>query len=464
MYFQRKAYQDLLRWKELYSGSRAALLEGARRTGKSTLAERFARTEYRSCILLDFSRLSAALTACFDDLGDLDLFFLRLQALTGTRLYPGQSVVVFDEVQLFPRARQAIKHLVADGRFHYIETGSLISIRRHVQDILIPSEELKIPVQPMDYEEFCAAAGRDYAVLRQLYERRAPVGRQINRELMRQLRIYMAVGGMPQAVEAYVSGSSLADIDQLKRQIIALYEDDFRKLDESGRLSSMYRAIPAQLSRGLRRFRISTALGKRASGRDVRLMSELLDSRTVLPCYNTTDPRVSLTQTRDQDRFKLYVADTGLFITLLFMDRPAAGEELYSLLLSDRLPANLGYLYENLVAQMISASGRELYYHTWDMGDGRHYYEVDFLLADAARITALEVKSSGTGRHASLTAFASRFARHLGRSIILSHKDVSLQDGLEFLPLYMAPFVAGQPGPAAGMQAAAGRSGRERSP
>lgn len=169
-------------------------------------------------------------------------------------------MLVFDEVQLFPRARQAIRHLVADGRFHCIETGSLIPIRRHVQDILIPSEELRIPVQPMDYEEFCAAAGQDYAVLRQLYERRAPVGRQINRKLMRRLRIYMAVGGMPQAVEAYVCGSSLAEIDQLKRQIIALYEDDFRKLDASGHLSSMYRAIPSQLSRGLRRFRISTAL------------------------------------------------------------------------------------------------------------------------------------------------------------------------------------------------------------
>lgn len=193
-------------------------------------------------------------------------------------------------------------------------------------------------------------------------------------------------------------------------------------------------------------------------------MSELLDSRTVLPCYSTTDPRVSLTQSRDPDRFRLYVADTGLFITLMCMDRSAAGEELYSLLLSDHLPANLGYLYENLVAQMISASGRELYYHAWDTGDGRHYYEVDFLLADAARINAIEVKSSGIGKHASLTAFAGCFARHLGRSIILSRRDVALQDGMEFLPLYMAPLVAGQPDPADGMQAAPARNGRERSP
>lgn len=443
MYFERKAYQKLLQWKTRYAGSRAALLEGARRTGKSTLAERFASHEYRSHILLDFSSASAELRSCFDDISNLQLFYLRLQALTGTRLYPGQSAVVFDEVQLFPRARQAIKQLVADGRFHYLETGSLISIRKNVRDILIPSEELRIPVQPMDYEEFCAALGYDYAALRQLYEQRCPVGQQVSRRLMRDLRLYMAVGGMPQAVVAYVSGDSLDEIDQLKRQIIALYEDDFRKIDATGRISSLFHAIPAQLSRGTRRFRLTTALGRRASQRDYRLLGELLSSRTVLPCYNVTDPRVSLTQTCDLDCCKLYAADTGLFITLMFMDRPGTEPEIYSRLLSGHLPANLGYLYENLVAQLLSASGHELYYHTWNKEGSHHYYEIDFLLPEGSKISAIEVKSSGTGQHASLTALHRRLGRHLGRRLVLSQKDVSRHDGLEFLPLYMTPFIAG---------------------
>ena len=446
MYFQRKAYGKLLEWKEKYADSYAVLLEGARRVGKSTIAEQFAINEYRSYILIDFSNTSGEIRSCFDDIHNPDLFFLRLQALTGVDLYPHESLIIFDEVQLFPRARQAIKHLVKDGRYHYMETGSLISIRKNVQDILIPSEEMKIPVCPMDYEEFCAAAGMSYTLLQKLYESGQGAGEQVNRKLMRDLRIYMAVGGMPQAVEAYVRGANFSGIDQVKRQIISLYEEDFQKIDPSGRISAMYHSIPAQLSRDVRRYHISSALDKRKTDRADQCLYDLFESKTVLPCYNTGDPGTSLLLTKDQASYKLYLADTGLFVTLLFMDRPAAENELYAKLLSDKLPANLGYLYENLAAQMLAASGRELYYHTWEKEGSTHYYEIDFLITQGTKVAGIEVKSSGTGKHASMTEFRRRYGRHVENCYILSQKDVGEKEGLKYLPLYLTPFLAGDNG------------------
>ena len=312
MFFKRKAYSKLLEWKQNYADRYAVLLEGARRVGKSTIAENFARNEYKSYILIDFSQSSDSILKCFDDIGDLDMFFLRLQAETGITLYNGESLVIFDEVQLFPKARQAIKHLVKDGRYHYLETGSLISIRKNVKGILIPSEEMKIEVYPMDYEEFCEAVGYNYDLLRQIYASGKAIGQSTNRKLMRDLRVYMAVGGMPQAVEAYIAGDNFTAIDQVKRQIIGLYEDDFRKIDPSGRVSAMYHAVPAQLSKNPRKYRITTAIGKRNNTRAEELLYELIDSKTVLPCYNSTDPRVSLADTKDFDSYKLYLADTGL--------------------------------------------------------------------------------------------------------------------------------------------------------
>ena len=355
MYFKRKVYNELLNWKEKYADRYAVLLEGARRVGKSTIAEQFAINEYKSYVLIDFSNISDEVMKCFDDIHNPDMFFLRLQAVTGIDLYLHESVVIFDEVQLFPKARQAIKHLVKDGRYHYIETGSLISIKKNVKDILIPSEEMKIRVYPMDYEEFCNATGKNYSLLQTLYETKKGVGEQVNRKLMRDIRIYMAVGGMPQAVEAYVNGDNFSIIDQVKRQIINLYEEDFKKIDPSGRLSAMYHSIPAQLSKNSKKYRISTALGKRKTSKDENLIYDLIDSKTVLPSYNSTDPRVSISHAKDLDSYKLYIADTGLFITLMFIDRPVAENEIYAKLLSDKLPANLGYLYENLVAQMLTS-------------------------------------------------------------------------------------------------------------
>lgn len=352
MYFERKAYQKLLEWKEKYADKYAVMLEGARRVGKSTIAENFAKNEYKSHILIDFSKATDTIRSCFDDIGNLNVFFLRLQAETGTTLYEHESLIIFDEVQLFPKARQAIKHLVADGRYSYLETGSLISIRKNVKDILIPSEEMKIQVFPMDYEEFCDATGGNFELLRQIFGSKRAIGQATNRKLMRDLRVYMAVGGMPQAVEAYTNGKNFSEIDMIKRQIISLYEEDFKKIDPSGRISALYHAVPAQLAKDARKYRITTAIGKRNNTKADELLYELIDSKTVLPCYNSTDPRASLADTKDFSSYKLYLSDTGLFVTLMFIDRPVTENKLYAKLLSDKLPANLGYLYENLVAQL----------------------------------------------------------------------------------------------------------------
>ena len=441
MYFKRKAYNKLIEWKEKYADNYAVLLEGARRVGKSTIAETFAKHEYKSYILIDFSKTTNDILECFDDIGNLNLFFLRLQAETGITLYEHESLIIFDEVQLFPKARQAIKHLVHDGRYSYLETGSLISIKKNVKDILIPSEEMKIEVYPMDYEEFSEATGNNYGLLRQIFDCGIAIGQATNRKLMRNLRIYMAVGGMPQAVEAYINGKNFSEIDMVKRQIISLYEEDFKKIDASGRISALYHSIPAQLARDTRKYRITTAIGKRNGTKAEELLYELIDSKTVLPCYNSTDPRVSLTDTKDFDSYKLYLSDTGLFVTQMFMDRPVAENNIYAKLLSDKLPANLGYLYENLVAQMITASGRELYYHTWEKHESTHYYEVDFLVSEGSKVNAFEIKSSGTGNHESIKNFCRKFSQNINKAYLISQKDVGQEEKLLFRPFYLIPFL-----------------------
>ena len=441
MYFKRKAYNKLLDWKKLYSDKYAVLLEGARRVGKSTISESFAKNEYKSYILIDFSKVTDNILDCFEDIGNLNIFFLRLQAETGITLYEHDSLIIFDEVQLFPKARQAIKHLVSDGRYSYLETGSLISIRKNVKDILIPSEEMKIQVYPMDYEEFCNAAGSSYEILQQIFDCGTAIGQATNRKLMRDLRIYRAVGGMPQAVEAYINGKNFSEIDMVKRQIISLYEEDFKKIDSSGRISALYHSIPAQLSKDVRKYRITTAIGKKNNIKMEELLYELIDSKTVLPCYNSTDPRVSLTDTKDFDSYKLYLSDTGLFVTLMFIDRPVTENDIYAKMLSDKLPANLGYLYENLIAQMIAASGRELYYHTWEKNGSTHYYEVDFLTSEGSKLNAFEIKSSGAGKHESIKEFCRKFSQNVNKAYLISQKDVGMEDNLMFKPFYLMPFL-----------------------
>ena len=346
----------------------------------------------------------------FYDIGNLNIFFLRLQAETGITLYEHESLIIFDEVQLFPKARQSIKHLIYDGRYSYLETGSLISIKKNVKDILIPSEEMKIEIYPMDYEEFCDATGSNYKLLEQIFDCNTAIGQATNRKLMRDLRIYMAVGGMPQAVEAYINGKNFSEIDMIKRQIISLYEEDFKKIDASRRISALYHSIPAQLSKDTKKYRITTAIRKRNN-------------------------------TKDFNSYKLYLSDTGLFVTLMFIDRPVTENDIYAKLLSDKLPANLGYLYENLVAQMIAASGRELYYHTWEKDDSTHYYEVDFLISEGSKINAFEIKSSGSGNHESIREFCRKFSQNINKAYLISQKDTGKEEDLLLRPFYLMPFL-----------------------
>ena len=390
----------------------------------------------------DFANITQELLDVFKDIADHKVFFLRLQTVTGVTLYPRESVIIFDEIQRQPLVRQAIKYLVADGRYDYIETGSLISIKKNVKDIVIPSEEHKIPVYPMDYEEFMWAIGNDtYPVLRELYEMGSEVGNGTNRKLMRDFRIYMAVGGMPQAVEAFVEGKNFSEIDRVKREIINLYIDDFKKIDSSGLIGKMYESIPSQLATNKKRYMISRATGKRKTKKDVERMADLLDSKTVIACYNTYNPSITLAQTKDDDTFKLYLSDIGLFTTMIFKASPKTDESIYSKLLGDKLSADLGYLYENAVAQMITATGRSAYYHTWEKENSTHYYEVDFLLQDKVKFLPLEVKSSATKKHESIDAFCKKYSQYVSRAILLSQKDVGKDNNLNLKPIYMLPFI-----------------------
>ncbi len=440
--FKRKALEKLKYWKEKKAPKYSVLLEGARRVGKSTIAKEFAKQEYRSYIKVDFANITQDILDVFDDIANLDIFFLRLQTATGITLYKRESVIIFDEIQLMPKVRQAIKYLVADGRYDYIETGSLISIKKNVKDIVLPSEEMKIQIYPMDYEEFMWAIGNDtYDVLRDLYKLGKPVGNSLNRKLMRDFRIYMAVGGMPQAVEAYTEGRNFTEIDEVKREIIDLYKDDFFKIDDTGLIGRMYDSVPTQLATDKRSYVISAATGKKKIDKDLERLHDLLDSKTVLSCHNVLNPSIALPQTRDDDTFKLYLADTGLFTTMIFRSSGKTDKNIYTKLLSDSLPADLGYLYENAVAQVIAGSDIDLYYHTWEKENSSHYYEVDFLLASKTKIVPIEVKSSGIGKHESITEFQKKYSKHVAKEILLSQKDIGNSEMLKLYPIYMLPFL-----------------------
>ena len=439
--FKRKATEKLRNWKEKYSSKYAVLLQGARRVGKSTIAENFAKENYKSYILIDFSNVTKEIIEIFDDISNLDIFFLKLQSVTSTKLYNRESVIIFDEIQLAPKVRQAIKYLVKDGRYDYIETGSLISIKKNVKGIVIPSEEMKINVYPMDYEEFCWASGKDYSILKQIDEYNKEIGQATNRILMRDFRIYMAVGGMPQAVEAYINKNTFQEIDVIKKTIIELYKDDFRKIDPSGRLSMMYDAIPAQLALGKNKYYLSSALNKRISKKDEELLFELLDSKTVLMCNNVSEPSISLNLTKNIDTYKLYLSDIGLFTTMLFNNKSLISENIYNKLLSDKLEANLGYLYENAVAQIIRANDYELYFHTWTEKDKSHSYEVDFLVSEGNKIIPIEVKSSNINNHKSIIEFSKKYSSCISRRILFSQHDISNDGMLELKPMYLVSII-----------------------
>ena len=421
-------------------GTYAVLIKGARRVGKSTIVEEFARNEYKSYIKIDFSDMSKDMISVFEDIANHDLFFLRLQAETKVTLYERESVIIFDEVQLFPKARQAIKHLVKDHRYDYIETGSLISIRKNIKDIVIPSEELSINMNPMDYDEFNWAIGNETMdIVEQLIKAKNGLGDSTNQKLMRDFRIYMAVGGMPQAVEAYINKKSFMEIDEVKRGIIKLYKEDFNKIDNSGRIGQIFEDIPSQLTLNKKRFFITHATGKKKSTKDEERLADLIDSKTINICYNVSNLSNSFSQSKIYNEYKLYLADSGLFTTLLFNDESKANEDIYKKLLSDKLSENLGYLYENVVSQILVANGKSLYYYTWQKENSTHSYEVDFLIHKENKIVPIEVKSSRIKPHESLDAIRKKYSKKIASKWILSQRDIGKIDDIELWPIYCLP-------------------------
>ena len=443
MIFKRKIYDELLQWKRTDEGRTAVLIQGARRVGKSTIAKEFAENEYETHILVDFAACSVEIRELFNDVSDLNRIFMRLQLEYSVELKERKSVIIFDEVQLAPKARQAIKYLVKDGRYDYMETGSLISIRKNVRDILIPSEEVKLHMFPMDYEEFRWALG-DTATIRLLpgcFHGRTSMGDATNRKLMRDFRLYMLVGGMPQAVAAYLETNNLEKVDSVKRSIITLYEDDFNKIDPTGNASKMFRQIPAQLTNNANRYLAWSATDGTRNSVLAEIISEIKESMVVNMAYHANDPSAGMALHQDPNKYKMFTGDTGLFVTLAFWDRKFTDNTIYHKLLSDKLSTDLGYVYENVVAQMLKAAGHELYYYTFPTESGKHNYEVDFLIADGDKVSPVEVKSSGYKAHTSLDAFCMKFSSRIRNKYLVYTKDLRKDGDVLYLPVYMTMFL-----------------------
>ena len=418
---------------------------------KSTIAETFARQEYESYIIIDFSIAGDAVKELFLHISDLNYFFLRLQSLTGVSLHERKSVIIFDEVQLYPVARQAIKHLVKDRRYDYIETGSLLSIKKNVKNIVIPSEETRISMYPMDYEEFLWATGKtgSYELIRYSYENFKALGEAVNREMMREFRLYMLVGGMPQAVNAYLESNDFSTVDSVKRNILELYIDDFRKIDPSGRISRLFSSIPAELSRNVMRYKIGSVIENATASRLSELLMDMADSMTVNFAYHANDPNVGFVLHADYNCFKMFLADTGLFVTLAFMDKDYTENEIYRKLLSDKLGTDLGYVYENVVAQMLKSAGNELFYYTFkETGtvppgeDGPvRSYEIDFLLSRNNKICPVEIKSSGYNSHKSLDRFHEKYSGRILQRYLVYTKDLKKDKDILCIPAYMSAMI-----------------------
>lgn len=441
--FARKIYREILEWKENRSDKYALLVKGARRVGKSTIVEEFAKKEFKSYIMIDFAHVSKDIKDLFEDTYDLDFFFLQLQQLSGTKLYEKESVIIFDEVQLLPKARQAIKYLVADGRYKYIETGSLLSIKKNTKDILIPSEEHKISMYPMDFEEFLWAIGDEVSIetIRILLEKKRPAGNAIHRNLMRIFRLYMLIGGMPQAVETYLEKNNLQAVDEIKREIVDLYEEDFTKIDASGLAGDIYDAIPANLSSNASRYILSNAREGTRSERVRDLLPDILSSYTVNIAYHANNPAVGMALEKDVGKYKLFTSDVGLFVTLAFRDKNYVENIIYNMLLSDKLEANLGYVYENAVAQMLVAKGNNLFYYTMGNNSSNHLYEIDFLISTGNKICPIEVKSGNYRCHKSLDQFCDKFRSRIGNKYLVHTKDYKWENGINYIPVYMLPFL-----------------------
>ena len=428
----------MLDWKRESAGKTALLVEGARRVGKSTLVRQFAENEYKSYILIDFANVVPEVNRLIESsIAELDYLFVRLQLIYHVALERRKSLIIFDEVQLQPLARQAIKYLVQDGRYDYMETGSLISIRQNVQHIVIPSEEERIQMYPMDYEEFRWAMEDEATMplLEQVLKSRTALGADVHRRMMRDFRLYMLVGGMPQAVNEFLDTQNLQKVDNVKRRILKLYADDLHKLDPSDKLRALYWAVPSELSKNASRYQVTTVIENTKQERKQELLEMMRESMIVNIAYQASDPNVGLALTADKTRYKMYLADTGLFVTLAFWDKDFTENVIYEKLLSDKLKANLGYVYENVVAQMLRASGNELYYHTFP-SQSKHNYEVDFLLSKGNKIIPIEVKSSNYLSHKSLDEFVEKYSSRVNERIMLYTKDYQKDGTTLCLPVY----------------------------
>lgn len=443
---KRKIYDQLVAWKQRSAGKTALLIDGARRVGKSYIAEQFAKQEYKSHIVIDFGNAPKDIIDLLEqESSDLDLFFAKLSAFYSTILYPRDSLIVLDEVQQFPRARQLIKYFVADGRYDFLETGSLIRLKKNTENIIIPSEEEHIEMFPLDFEEFLWGMG-DYAtvpLIRSCFEKRTPLGQTLHRKIMNDFRQYVLVGGMPQSVLAYLDGKNFAAADTAKRQILRLYRDDISKF-ASGyeeKVYAVFDGIPGQLSKKEKTYTLAS-LDKNARFRTYEDSFIWLNEAMVINrCVNSTDPNVGLALSEDHTTQKCYMADTGLLVTHTFMNSAFTDNELYKAILFDKLDINEGMIMENVVAQMLRRNGHRLYFYSRsDNLNRENHMEIDFLIPEGKKVSPIEVKSANYRSHSSLDKFRKKFSHKLGMSYILYPKDVMEKDGIWHLPLYMAMF------------------------
>lgn len=447
MVLKRKIYDALVEWKKVSNGSTAVMIDGARRVGKSYVAEEFAKNEYKSYILIDFANVSQEIKDLFTyESHDMNLLFQKLSAYYSVTLYPRESIIIFDEVQQFPIARQLIKYLVADGRYDYLETGSLIRLKKNTQNIVIPSEEEHLEMYPLDFEEFSWALGDTATVplLKTFFDKRMPLGAAVHRKVMNTFKEYMLVGGMPQAVLAYLPDKNFERADRVKRTIINLYHDDVTKFAEGyeDKVFAIFDNIPAQLSKKEKKYKLSS-LGQGARFRNFEdAFVWLNEAMVVNACYNCTDPNIGLALSADNATQKCYMGDTGLLVTFTFMDTPYVQNELYKAILFDNLAINEGMLMENVVAQMLRKNGHKLYFYSRSDTDHReNHMEIDFLISENKKITPIEVKSSRYQTHSSLDKFQAKFKGRYNTPYILYTKDLMMKDGILHLPVYMAMFL-----------------------
>ena len=449
---KRKIYTTLLDWKERRAGKTALLIDGARRVGKSYIVEAFAKKEYRSYILIDFFTASQDVKDLFENyLHDLDTFFLFLSNYYQVKLYPRETLIIFDEVQEFPRARGAIKYLVADGRYDYIETGSLMSIKKNVQDALIPSEEHHVNLYPMDFEEFLWALGDDMLMpfIKERFEKKQPLGPALHRKAMDLFRQYLIVGGMPQAVKEFVESRDFDEVDRVKRDILTLYRADMMKHAQGYeiKVARVFDEIPAQLQKHERKFKLAD-LEKNARMRDYEdALFWLDDAMIVNTCYNSTAPNIGLKLNMDRLTLKCYMADTGLLISHAFDENGIVSEEIYKKILFDRLEVNMGMIVENVVAQMLVASGHKLYFYSNPSREDKNArMEIDFLIAkdkisNRHNISPIEVKSSTRYTLTSLRKFVTKYKERTHIPYVIHPNDFKEEDGIVYLPLYMTPML-----------------------